>query len=93
MRHSVIPRHTKDARVSSDFIATRRIIFYPFPLEKQTNIDLRSLMIMRNLTRGKFPLQPPHTLSLSARNIERFHSRHLGIWVLERSIWDVARIW
>jgi len=27
---------------------TRRIIFYPFPLEKQTNIDLRSLMIMRS---------------------------------------------
>ena len=27
---------------------TRRIIFYPFPLEKQTNIDLRRLMIMRN---------------------------------------------
>ena len=66
MRHSVIPRHTKDAHVAViSYDASHYLL--SVPAGKADQYRLAQLDDYAQLTRSKFPLRPPRTLSLSAR--------------------------
>jgi hypothetical protein len=62
----LIPRHTKDARVELISYDTSHYLL-SVPAGKADQYRLAQLDDYAQLTRSKFPLQPPHALSLSAR--------------------------
>ena len=62
----LIPRHTKDARVELISYDTSHYLL-SVPAGKADQYRLAQLDDYAQLTRGKFPLRPPHALSLSAR--------------------------